>query len=36
VTPAHGKLQLQTELAELILRKWELWPLGKAPPYKKK
>ncbi len=36
VKPAHGKLTLQTEQAELILRKWELWPLGKAPPYRKK
>ncbi len=35
VTPAHGKLQLQTEQAELIIRRWELWPIGKAPAYKK-
>ena len=25
-TPDYGKLQLQTELAELFVRKWELWP----------
>ena len=30
-TPDYGKLQLQTELAELFVRKWELWPLGKGP-----
>ena len=29
--PSFGKLQLQTELAELFVRKWELWPVGKGP-----
>lgn len=33
--PSEGKLLVQTELAEMIVRKWELWPLGKAPQYKK-
>jgi 3-keto-disaccharide hydrolase len=27
VNPRSGKLQLQTELAEIYFRKWELWPL---------
>lgn len=30
-TPDYGKLQLQTELAELFVRRWELWPLGEGP-----
>ena len=30
-TPTYGKLQLQTELAEIFFRRWELWPLGKGP-----
>ena len=29
--PAHGRILLQTELAELFVRRYELWPLGKAP-----
>ncbi len=30
-TPRRGKLQLQTELAEIFFRRWELWPIGEAP-----
>lgn len=33
VKPSSGKLLLQTEMAEWQVRKLELWPLGKAPPY---
>ena len=29
--PSYGRLQLQTELAELYVRRWELWPVGKGP-----
>ncbi|MCC6494503.1 MAG: DUF1080 domain-containing protein [Pirellulales bacterium] len=29
--PRGGKLQLQTELAEIDFRTWELWPLGQGP-----
>lgn len=29
--PSAGKLLIQTELAEIIVRRWELWPVGKAP-----
>lgn len=29
--PQAGKLTIQTELAEIFVRRWELWPLGKAP-----
>jgi len=29
--PTSGHLQLQSELAELHVRKWELWPIGKGP-----
>ncbi len=29
--PTQGKLQLQTELAEVFVRRWELWPAGKGP-----
>ncbi len=29
--PQAGKLTFQTELAEIFVRRWELWPLGKAP-----
>ena len=29
--PQAGKLTLQTELAEILVRRWELWPLAKAP-----
>ncbi len=31
VKPDFGKLVLQTEQAELYVRRYELWPLGKAP-----
>ena len=27
----YGRIQLQTELAETFVRRWELWPLGKGP-----
>ncbi len=33
VTPTAGKITLQTELAELEVRRLELWPLGKAPRF---
>ncbi len=29
--PDSGKILLQTELAEMFVRRFELWPLGKAP-----
>jgi hypothetical protein len=29
--PDSGRILIQTELAELWVRRWELWPLGKAP-----
>jgi len=29
--PSEGKLQLQTELAEIFVRRWELWPIGLGP-----
>ncbi len=29
--PSYGRIQLQTELAEIFVRRWELWPLGKGP-----
>ena len=31
VSPRDGRLQLQTEFAEIFYRRWELWPLGKGP-----
>lgn len=31
VHPRAGRLQLQTELAEIFFRRWELWPLDKGP-----
>jgi hypothetical protein len=31
VSPSEGRLQLQSELAEIYYRRWELWPLGKGP-----
>jgi len=31
VTPREGRIQLQTELAEIFYRRWELWPLGQGP-----
>ena len=32
-TPSDGMLLVQSELAEIFIRRWELWPLHKAPPY---
>lgn len=29
--PFYGKLTIQSEEAEIFVRRWELWPLGKAP-----
>lgn len=29
VRPSEGRLQLQTELAEIYVRRWELWPLDR-------
>ena len=34
--PSSGKILVQTELAEIFIRRWELWPLGKAPPMDKR
>lgn len=31
VTPASGQLQMQTELAEVFIRRWELYPVGEGP-----
>jgi hypothetical protein len=31
VSPREGRIQLQSELAEIFVRKWELWPVGKGP-----
>jgi hypothetical protein len=31
VIPASGKILLQTELAEVFVRRFELWPLDKLP-----
>jgi hypothetical protein len=31
VSPSEGRIQLQSELAEVFYRRWELWPLGKGP-----
>lgn len=31
--PAAGQILIQTELAEIFIRRWELWPLGQAPLY---
>ena len=33
VSPSAGPILLQTELAEVWVRRWELWPLGKAPAF---
>ena len=33
VVPSAGKILVQTELAEMFVRRWELWPLGKAPKF---
>jgi hypothetical protein len=30
--PVAGRLQLQSELAEIFFRRWELWPLESGPP----
>jgi hypothetical protein len=30
-TPNSGRIQLQTELAEIFFRRWELYPVGKGP-----
>lgn len=32
-SPSAGQILLQTELAEITFRRWELWPLGQAPAY---
>jgi hypothetical protein len=31
VSPHEGRIQLQSELAEVFYRRWELWPLDKGP-----
>lgn len=31
VEPRAGQLQLQTEMAEIFFRRWELWPLDQGP-----
>jgi hypothetical protein len=31
VLPRAGRIQLQSELAEIFYRRWELWPLDKGP-----
>lgn len=31
VSPQAGRIQLQTELAEIFFRRWELWPIGEGP-----
>lgn len=31
VQPSAGKVTLQSEMAEIFFRRWELWPLDKAP-----
>jgi len=31
VTPSAGRIQLQTELAEIYYRRWELYPIGQGP-----
>ena len=31
--PPSGKILVQTELAEMFVRRWELWPLGEAPEF---
>ena len=33
--PSEGKILFQTEQAEIFVRRWELWPLGEAPPMEK-
>jgi len=34
IQPSEGKILLQTELAEMFVRRYELWPLGQAPEAK--
>lgn len=34
-SPSSGKILLQTEQAEMWVRRMELWPIGKAPAYSK-
>ncbi len=36
LVPSSGKILLQTELAEIWFRRWELYPLGHAPPFEHK
>ena len=31
VLPRAGKILIQTEMAEMYVRRWEIWPLGKIP-----
>jgi hypothetical protein len=31
VSPRAGRIQLQSELAEVFYRRWELWPIDKGP-----
>ncbi|HEX6961224.1 MAG TPA: DUF1080 domain-containing protein, partial [Lacipirellula sp.] len=31
VSPAAGRIQLQSELAEIFFRRWELYPIGSGP-----
>lgn len=31
VSPQSGRIQLQSEFAEILFRRWELWPVGKGP-----
>ena len=31
VSPSAGRILIQSELAEVYIRRWELWPLGKGP-----
>jgi hypothetical protein len=31
VSPTEGRIQLQSELAEVFYRRWELWPLRQGP-----
>lgn len=30
-SPSAGRLQLQSELAEIFIRRWDLWPAGQGP-----
>jgi hypothetical protein len=31
ISPREGRIQLQSELAEIFYRRWELWPLDQGP-----